>query len=185
MATVFVALFLLGLITLLAFFMNLGEALLTRARLQTMAELGAMGGGRVVAEELAERAGRIFLVKFQRAPDKEEQKLLYQFLEVEDVRELQEDKKVVGEVHRRVKDYVAKNQPPGITLASATTTYPLVFNLCDGNKSSGFGNADTVEVLVELAAPHQLLFPTLLKSLAIQPEITLSATGIYSVRVCP
>lgn len=177
MATVFTALMLVAVITVLLFFLSLGQTLFMRARLETMAELGAMGAGRVIAEQLADRAGANFTAVYEREPTAEEKQSPQRFITAEDLLELQTEETTIMRVKSEAERYVNLNAPRSGAFkpSGVRVQYPLAVNTCDGLKQSAYGNGKTVEVEVVASLEYALIWR----------KVQLSATGIYSIPVCP
>ena len=136
MTTAIVVIVLLAILTMLAFFMNVGATLVTRTRLETMVELGAAGGGRIVAERIATLAGQNVQNGIFLPPSPEDSKHPEKFLTPEQRHWLQSDPSFIDEVKQTAREYVVKNQPARLTDFDAesdrflTVEYPVAENLC-------------------------------------------------------
>lgn len=175
---------------LVAFFLNIGGALLRRGQLETMAELAAMGGGRVVAEAIARRAADNYLREHPEAVGRAEaipvaiRARPQAYLTAPDWEALQGEAARV-QVEAAARHYLERNRPRQLDLNQVRIRYPVAVNRCDGAKRSAYGNNQTVEVIVELTILHPLLFEALLERLDSDKNLTLAATGVYIVPLCP
>lgn len=162
--------------------MNVGALLLTRARLQTMAELGAAGGGRVVAEKIAWLASK----NVTSPPPPEDKNKPEKYLNDSNLNFLQTDTTFIQEVKAGVQDYVGKNKLIALIdfdetkteFVSITYSYPdRAFNDCKGNKK-------TVDVHVLVNYTYPFMLGKITEEITKKPGINLTATGIYSIAIC-
>ncbi|MSU75727.1 MAG: hypothetical protein EXS55_04410 [Candidatus Magasanikbacteria bacterium] len=184
-ATALVAILLLAILLLLAFFMNTGGALLTRQRLETMAEFGAAGGGRIMAEMIAARAEKnVNNGLFLPPQNEDDKKHPERFLTPADRTEFQTDNAAIQAVDAGTRDYVKKNAWKGFPLEKVadpsvvTVTYPVLQNDCTGSEKR-------VDIKVVIRYAYPLLIEKLSEAITGQSAIMLAPESNYSVTLCP
>lgn len=186
-AIVIVVVLLGAILMLVAYFLNVSGLLVARTKLQAIAEFAAAGGGRVVAEEIAKRAGANVAAGVFLAPMAGEIKHPEIYLTNTDRDEIQNNLEIKNSVGNMARYYAEKNNNwdwADVT-PSLQINYPAETNNCDGKKVGEQGRQNTVEVTV-VAEHEEPLFMERLVSLAHgSPTIVLSASSFYSIPICP
>lgn len=199
--TALVALTLMAILISLALFVNLGGALITRLRLQTMAELAAAGGGRVVAEKIARLQVEYLKNKLGREPTLEELKDDWppqRHLTANQIANLQAPA-MVDQVAEAARNYLMLNkfsafpainsvnelevlsdeEPSADDKQTATIIYPAQINLCEPAKTK------TIKVKVILRYNYPILFGKFaVNNSNFSNGIKIVVTGIYSLVIC-
>ena len=186
MVIALVALFLVAILTVLAIFLNVGQSLVIRERLETMAEFGAAAGGRIVAEAIATRAGQNVTSAppvFPPPRTDEERTHPEWFLTPADRTEFQTDPQFILSVEQAVKDFIIKNALGNLGAidvndpASVQITYPVSVNDCSGSSKK-------VDVHVVIHYTIPFLAERLSTLISGASGITLSPESTYSVTIC-
>ncbi len=179
-----VALVIMALMATLGILVDITGVLIRKQQLQTMLELGAAAGGRIISEKIAELANQNVAAGLVAPPNAVEAKYPEKFLTPIQRAWVQTDLGLRDAAADTTRDYALKNKPenfpPFDLRGDMDVIFPETYNDCV---------LQLPGKIISLKAVGRLRHPFILGKLAAAlgsaEFLDLSATGLYSIRLCP
>lgn len=181
--TAFVALLLMSILFVMAYLIDVTGILLRKQEFQTMAELGAAAGGRVVAERIAELADAHYEreeLSQEPPPDKKHPE---QYLAPEDRAYLQNNRAFIDEVKKAADDFADYNRPGA--LADAEVAVTVVYPFPKGENNCTDASKKTLDIKVEVEYDRPFILGKLARQAGQGDTIKVREEGLYRVNLCP
>ncbi len=173
----------MAILFVMAYLIDVTGILLRKQELQTMAELGAAAGGRVVAEKITEladehvRRGDILPPEDDDAKNHPER-----FLTPEERLSIQTDSNMIAAVRLAAENIAGQNRPQGIAARDARVEViypsPRVNDCAEASRK-------TLDIKVEVAYDRPFILGKLATEAGAGGTLQVKEAGLYRVTLCP